>query len=290
MNKIYIIVISLIVIFLTSCEDSAIQDYKPEAIVEAYLIVDKPISEIRILNSQPLFQKYDENNYLIKNANIVIYSDSDNQSFPLQYNYKEQNGYYYPDTTYLVKPNNKYSIEIKLENGQVITGNTVTPGRIEMITDMPKILQFPFDTLNQKSTDSIAWNPVPNINYYTINIMCLDTLNYGKYLSPATNELNRRTYVLLNRGAEHSDRKTTEISFSTLMPSNSTPVVWNAFRWFGKHFVSIYAIDINMVQWSMFSYYFPMHDNRLSSVKGGKGCFGSASVVSDTVFILKNQP
>lgn len=288
MKRSLIILISLLAMFVISCEDSAVREYKPEVVVEAYLIVDKPISEIRLLMAQPLFQKYDEDKYLIKNASVVI--SGDGQVFPLEFNYERKDGYYYPDTTYLVKENTQYKIEIKLENGQNITGSTHTPEKIEWVRKSPKFLQFPKDTIKQTSTDTINWKKVPNVLYYGINIMCLDTLNYGKYLIPATNEMNRRTFVLYNRNDERRDRKRLEMSFSALMPINHSNVVWNGFRWFGKQLVSIYALDINMVQWGVFSFNFPMYDNRLSSLKGGKGCFGSASMISDTVFLLKNQP
>lgn len=287
MKKTYLYILLILTCsFLASCEDSALQNYKHEVIVEAYLYVDKPITQIRIMNTQPIFNKFDYENYYVKNATVIITGEG--KSFPLQYDTNKKDGYYSPDTAYLVKPNTKYDIEIKLSDGSTMTGSTTTPGRTEWLRRVNKVLQFPKDTLKLRGTDSISWKSVPNTYFYYAVNKCLDTLNYGKYLNPPTREMNRRTYTLINKSSESNERP--EPTVSAILGSNKTSIIWNFFRWFGSQEITIMVVDENMLKWGFQNYSFPQFDNKLNSITGGKGCFGSVFCLSDTLFLLKNQP
>ena len=68
------------------------------------------------------------------------------------------------------------------------------------------------------------------------------------------------------------------------------PIIWNFFKWFGMHEVSIYAPDENFLNWALQYFINSNYDSRHNSINGGIGVFGSASVVRDTSFIIKNQP
>jgi hypothetical protein len=113
----------------------------------------------------------------------------------------------------------------------------------------------------------------------------LDTLNYGKYLSSPTEEKNRRIF----RSFEN-DRMYYEISSYAFIPNNKSFVVWNIFKWYGPHEVTVYVPDWNYLRWFKQYAMKSRYDDNLGTLKNGKGFFGSASMIKDTVLLLKNQP
>ena len=50
----YLIPLTFLTFFLSSCEDPIPSDYTPATLVEAVLIVDKPIEKIIVMKTQPL--------------------------------------------------------------------------------------------------------------------------------------------------------------------------------------------------------------------------------------------
>lgn len=278
-----IVLVIIFTVFIISCEDPAPTDYIPSYFVEALLIVDEPIKEIRVLESQPLNDSFNYNNSLIKNATIQI-SEGDN-IYNLVFSQADSNGYNYPDTNYKVKPNTNYKLKVRLENGQEITGETTTPTPFNWVVRPDYYIQYPIDTVNLPSPFSIQWELVNNVIYYIVSIRCLDTLNYGNYLNPATEEKNRR----VTHPWEMQESYYRELSYWVIVPSSKVPVVWTVFKWYGWHEVSVYAPDYNFLRWmvqTMSGEINPL----LSSVQGAYGYFGSASVIRDTSVILKNQP
>lgn len=279
------IVLFLTGLVLNSCGDDVPTDYKPENFVEAVLIVGEPIRGIIVMRTQPVTAKFNYYNSLIKDAEVVIKGEG--REFKLDFNTDTlAPGYYSPESTYLVKANTKYSISIKLNDGSLLSGETTTPGQVEWAQKIKSQFQFPFDTLKLPATDTIFWTNVADVNFYNITIKCLDTLEYGKYLTPQTNEKNRRVYKpFINDEEYYYDRS--EIAF---IPNTKSSVVWNVFKWFGKHEVYISAPDWNYTRWFLQHVSSSQVNPLLGSIEGGIGVFGSMSVARDTVVLLKNRP
>ncbi len=285
MKTIQLILIIPFVIFFVSCEDSAPGDYEENYIVEALLLVDKPIKGISIIKTQPIFDVYVHDSAMVRNANVII--EGDGRSFNLQFKNREDGevGYFYDDTSYLIKENTQYKIKITLPNGKLISGETTTPGKTEWVKRAKDFLQFPLDTLKLPSTDTVIWKKVPMIDFYLIGVTSLDTLEYGSYLNPSTEEMNRRI-----ERPWRQDRFFREISSISPIANTQSTIVWNTFRWFGKHEVVVYAPDWNFLRWYIQSQARQELDPLLSSITGAYGFVGSASIISDTSFVLKNQP
>lgn len=289
-NKITIfgsMLIMLLMHLLTSCEDAPPTEYVPEHYVEAFILVGEPIAGIRVYLTQPTTSKYSDSIAVIRDADIRIIDDKDTMKLAFREN--PGMGYFYPDTNYKVKPNTDYKLRVTLKDGKIITGQTKTLGTVNWINEPKDYMYFPKDTLNPKAIDSIAikWSKVPGIVFYILNVRCLDTLNYGKYLTPATDEMNRRTFNIFYRDNDKTYRELSSINF---VGDSTTPVVWMAFKWFGKQEVTVYAPDNNYLKWfknQMFSQY---HDPLMNSVTNAIGVFGSASVVRKQCFLVKNQP
>ena len=96
--------------------------------------------------------------------------------------------------TYRVAPETRYSIRVRLSDGSSMTAETTTPKRIGWTIPPRAVLQYPQDTTELFSPDSlrIAWSSGTAAEYI-IRVSVLDTLGYGTYLSPPTAEINART-------------------------------------------------------------------------------------------------
>ncbi len=281
----FIISTIFLIVILISCEDLPPNEYIPDNIVQALLIVDEPIQNITLMRSQPVDKPFIFDSSMVKDAHVVI--SGDGREFELKYRTREDGsiGYYYPDTNYKVKPQIEYNLKITLKDGKIITGSTITPPRTKW-TYLPKdIYQFPLDTIKLTSKDSLAWEKVPGFDFYIVSVNNLDTLNYGKYLVPPSDEKNRRIEKPFL-----DDYFFRETTFINPILNNKTPIFWNVFKWFGKHELIIYVPDYNFLRWYMQSVTKLEADPLLTSVEGAYGYFGSASLIKHRFFLLKNQP
>lgn len=278
-----IVTISLIV--LISCEDPAPTDYIPQNFIEAVLIVDEPIRSIKIMKTQPLADSFNYEKSFVRDALVKI-SEGSNE-YILDIEPKGTDGYYFNDTSVKVKSNTEYKLEVVLSDGTKISGNTITPRRTKWISKPEDFIYYPKDTVKLTSPDTInfSWETVQDVNFYIIAMQCLDTIEYGKYLIPQSDELNRRVF-----NPFRGDNFYKETSAWSFVPTNKIPVFWSAFKWFGVHEFRVYVSDWNflrwMIQWIAKSQYDPL----LSSFDNAIGVFGSASVIRDTSFLIKNQP
>ena len=274
-------------ILIFGCEDPIPSDYIERKFVEAYLIVDQPIRNIILMNTQPVNKKFDYSYSLIRNADVKIIGDG--REFILSIDTSGEQGYFYPDTNYLVKPNTVYRIEIKipgLGDSKLITAETKTPPRFNYLKTLDT-LYYPKDTVKLPALDSfkLEWEKVDSVNFFILNLKCIDTIEYGKYLTPRTEEKNRRIERPWNE-----DWMFKEQSNSGFIPNTKTAVVWLSFKWYGRHEVSIFAPDANYLNWFLQNTIKNQDDPLLGSVKNAIGVFGSSSVVRDTFFLVKNQP
>lgn len=292
-GKSLILVLSVVLsgLIFSSCEDSLPADYQPKTIVEGYLLVDNPISCIRVMKSQPVLDSFDRFKSAITDAKVFIIEGSERME--LVFNNDTANpAFALPDQNYKVKPGTKYSLEVRVvENGieKLITGTTTTPERVEWVRRAKHFEQYPLDTAHVKPNDTCSWTDVKRPVYYLLSCRCLDTLEYGKYLDGGNpNEKNRRIYRPWEDDEQQS--KHPELSQWAMISENSSPVVWTIFKFYGVHEVTIWVPEQNFLTWFIQYSWFADYNENTSSVKGGLGWFGSASCVRDTVFVLKNQP
>ncbi len=290
MRSITTVVLFLVVLAVSGCEDEPPTDYVSEPFLEAYLIVDEPIQGIVVANSQPITEAFDYAGMMERNAQVTITTGSDVYSLE----YAETDGigsYRYPDTSVRIKPGTKYAIAVLMPDGKELSAETVTPERISWTIEPREFLQYPQDTTVLFSPDSlrIAWTPGNSIEYI-IRVKALDTLGYGQYLEPATTEINERTN---NIPFEEPDDPT----FYTLtrwgfVQTNQAPTVWAAFRWYGRNEVAILAPDQAMLDWFKATQWGGRsveYRPEFSNVNGGVGILASASVIEQDVFVLKRK-
>lgn len=291
-----IILLTFIIIAMMSCEDPVPTDYEPQNYLEAALIVGQPIDNIVLMRTQPIQDTFNYEKSLIRDAEVIITGDG--KEFKLLIDANGLRGYY-SNEPYVIKGNTKYNINIRLSDGATITGNTLTPDTLNWIREAPKTIQYPIDTVKKESRDTLIWEGIPTPvifngdvkdGFWGISIIALDTLQYGTYLDDVPDsELNRR---LFRRNSNSSnDSRYKELANWGIIPSKQTPVIWQYFKWYGLHEISVYNMDNNYLSWVLQRITQSEYDERLSSVKGnGIGVFGSMTAIRDTFFLIKNQP
>lgn len=300
-NISHLFLITILVLGLNSCEDSLPDQYVNQTIVQGYLIVDKPISGILVTNSKPIFGKFDDISSQIRNAKVQIFYTNSNtnkmDTLDLQFRSIGEIGYCYQDQNLKVKPNTLYYLRIQLNTGKIITGQTLTPDRFNWVREPLDKIYYPLDTLKlpRISEYDLSWTKESNANYYLIRVICHDTVEYGKYLTPPDlNDKNRKCYNIMDHMDENQKHTYYKnVTTWNLLGDSLTPTVWMAFKWFGGHTVSVYSPDQNMFNWFKNTYFTNSTENDplLSSVKGSGafGVFGSASVIEKDIFLFKNQ-
>lgn len=268
------------------CEDAVPKDYEPQNFVEAFLLVDEPIQNIIIMRSQPPLDSFSYERALIRDAKVIVRGDG--REFELVIDREGERGWLFPDTSYKVKPHTRYDIDITFADGSRAFASDTTPGRIDWVRRPPRMARYPLDSVNLKTPDSlyIEWTRNPDMPWYIISIACLDTLGYGKYLDPPTNEMNRRIYRPWSEDYQFRER-----SAMTFVLSTKVPVVWTFFRRYGLHSVTVYSPSYSYLRWFQQYATKAAYDPLLGNMKGSAiGAFTSAYALRDTFFILKNQP
>ncbi|MFZ1729498.1 MAG: DUF4249 family protein [Bacteroidota bacterium] len=283
-----LLVIALAATLVTACEDQPPTDYVPVPFLEAYLQVGEPIDNIVVAVSQSLTVAFDYASMMAPDASVII--SANGIDYPLQYVVKDGVGSYsYPDSTYRVLPETRYSIRVQMADGTLMSAETTTPARIEWTIPPRAVLQYPQDTTVLMSPDSlrISWTSGTTPEYI-IRAKVLDTLGYGEYLTPAVSEINERTN---NIPFENSDSPTfyTKTRWGFIQV-NQAPTVWSAFRWYGRNEIAILAPDKAMLDWFKATQWGGRSVEfrpEYSNIRGGIGVFGSASVIVQEVFVQK---
>ena len=277
------------ILALSSCEDPVAFDYIPEYAVEAYLLVDDPITDVMITKSQPVADSFVYENSIVRDAKVHIIRNQ-KDTMTLQFFPSERGGEYrLADTSIRVQPSTRYDFLAIMPDGKRVTGTTFTPERVQWINPPRSVLQYPTDTLNLFAPDSlsISWTPIQGIPEYLIAITCLDTLGYGQYLDPPTADSNRKIFRFFRRNPDSPRLR--NLTLYGFLQATKAPVVWTAFRWYGKHKLRIIAPDKNFLNWFKARWGGNEYDYRLASVQGGLGVFASGSYVEQETFLLKNQ-
>ncbi len=293
MSSMRLLLAACALMIMSGCEDPVPTDYVEEIMLEGILLVGEPLADIRIQRTLPVTDTFRFEQAILSDAKIVVTADG--VDIPMTYVDGPRGGTYRAvDTAYRVKPNTLYSVVVEAR-GARLTASTRTPQNFEWIRSLPNRVQFPpKDSLLLPVADTllISWTPVPNAELYIIALTCLDTLGYGSYVTPPTDDSNERT---VRANPDFFDRSGTLIANerTTLGVTRfaSTPTVWGVFRWHGLHELRIYAPDRGFSQWfaQVGSGRRSTYDYRLGNITGGLGVWGSASLVKSYSFLLK-QP
>lgn len=284
-------VLTLVAVTLltTGCGDPVPDDYTPQVSIEAILTVDEPITNIRLYRSVALTDSFNYRNAAIRSAEMTI-TASDGTTHVLEFVDDSTGGFYRsPDTAYRVSPQVKYDLVARAD-GTTISGTTTAPPRIEWTKTVGDTVFYPGrdKELDPSISDpyKVFWTRPEGYSEYMIAMTCLDTLNYGTFLTPPTDEKNNRI-----RDSEFDDDTPLGKERTRAAYTVSTGVFsWSAFKWFGQHELTVYCGDRNFINWFKQVTFTRQYNTNLSSVVGGLGTFSSVSKVSKVFFLKKNAP
>ncbi|MFZ1731673.1 MAG: DUF4249 family protein [Bacteroidota bacterium] len=271
----------------TACEDAPPTDYSPRPYVQGYLLVGEPIEDIIVAMSQPIDQPYDYSASLVSNADVSI--EVNGQTLALAYRELAGGGSYFcPDSSIRVLPETKYRLVVRMPGGAVVYAETTTPKTIDWTIQPAGLVQYPQDTTSLPQSDSLrmVWTP-GNSAEYLLSVLALDTLGYGMYLDPPGADVNARTN---SRGEKRGT--TYSLTQWVYAPQSRMRLAWNAFTWFGRNEITVFAPDYWFLEWFksvQFSRISAEYDQQESNIIGGLGVFGSASILRKEVFVQKNS-
>ncbi len=287
-SKLYLLPLALLALLIVSCEDEPPNIYIQEYYVEGYLFIDHKPSGIKIFKTQPLDVEYNFEDAIVKDAEVKL-TDAVGNVYDLIYRGGDDPGYFYPNEDMIIRKQTKYKLDVTTPDGKYIWGETVTPDTISWVIPPKDVIYYPKENGSLPEVDSlrIKWTKAERTNFYLLYTICLDTLEYGKYLEPPTDEPNRRIKNLFSDRDRSSYYKNT--SFMTIIANTETPTVWLAFKWFGLHNIDILVPDFNLIKWFVQSKWSNnQYDPLSSSINGdGFGVFGSAYRLSHEVMLMK---
>ncbi|MDT8322586.1 MAG: hypothetical protein RRA94_00640, partial [Bacteroidota bacterium] len=105
------VLLGVMLLQLSACEDQPPTDYQPTPFLEGYLIVDEPIEGIVVAISQPITEPFQYDDMMLPNADVVLTVGE--TEYPLQYVIEDGIGSYrYPDTTVKVLPETRYALRV----------------------------------------------------------------------------------------------------------------------------------------------------------------------------------
>jgi len=282
-----IILAALTLLSLVGCGDPIPDDYTPEIVVEAYLFVDEPIRGIRVYTSQALTDTFKFSRAMIRDAEVTI--TSADGVIPLHFVDDTLGGSFEAiDTSLRVKPKTSYELLVKA-SGQTLSSSTITPNRFAWTTPPKPILHYPGQGSETAFQDSliIRWSLDAGVSQWLISVTCEDTSGYGEYLTPPTADTNLRVREKERDDGTAFEFETTRMFF---IQFNQSPTAWQAFKWYGKHRIEIFAPDANLFNWFKATRLSGANYNPLlGSIKGGIGVFGSAYKISATSFLTKES-
>jgi hypothetical protein len=275
------IVLALVASLVPACEDAPTTPFIPEYVVQGYLIVGEPIGRITVARSQSVLDSFAQAKGAITDARVTITVDG--RDLTLTYRPDTLLGeYYYADSSERVRPNTLYGMRVELPDGSVATASTLTPEQITWTRRPADTVVYPSDVQRTPFSDSlrISWTTVPRVSQYLLRLRTLDTLGYGQYLSPPTSDTNTRV---------EGRRFGRNLVRWSIAPASDMIAPFTVFRWHGLHEIEVFAPDENFLDWYRMTelQQRPQYDPILGNMSGALGSLTSASVVTDTVFVLK---
>ena len=122
---------------LSACDATAPSDHNAETVIEAYLIADAPLPEIRVFRTEDINADFEFDRLAVSNASVSV-SLLGNQSNPeRQFGYVphlSRRGVYLPEDEHSVIPGRNYLLDVRIPGDPVpVSAETTIPGRFEIV-------------------------------------------------------------------------------------------------------------------------------------------------------------
>lgn len=278
-------------IFVTACSVANTNTFHPKYVVQAYLIADNNLPDIRLSLTVAPGQKYVQREVAVPDGimEVRLLNEHNTIEETFRYDYVD-NGMYHPETAARVLPGRTYQLLVTFAgNNTRITAQTTVPQSF-------KITYVPEDTVRYNQEDPIRMMatalPADLNSKYLFNVISQDSINLTPYYMTQLDIDSGKTpewyynvqSVILNDS--YFSRSGNEIELR---------VPWNTIAFYGRNLIIPNVIDENLYDFIRSSNTSD-ENKQLSSgyineiiyhIDGGIGIFGSMS--RDSVFVYVKQ-
>lgn len=277
-----------IAVALSACADPVPDDYIEEIYIEGFTIAEQPLTKLRVNRTLPLSENYSIDRASIKDALVIV---KENGVDVLMTFVDDTLGGFYQaaDTTFRVAYNSIYDLTV-VALGRTLRATASTLAPFQWVVPPKDTIIYPGKQGETAIYDSLRvyWEGQQGIPLYVLGIESMDTTGYGIYLNPPTDEPNERIRSEMHPDESPLSKERTRYGFAFV---SNTPIVWRAFKWYGRHKISVYAGDNAFREWFQMvgGGFRSQYDYRLSNITGGLGVWAGASTISADLFLKKVQ-
>ncbi|MCI0515903.1 DUF4249 domain-containing protein [candidate division KSB1 bacterium] len=166
MNKVFLMLILLVLIITGCTNDSPLAPDKELIVVRGYLYAGEPVTDIKLTSTLTLGSE-DTLAPPINNAQVALLKAG--QRYELASTPGDSGFYHYAGTDLEVKTGDEFQIEVQYNN-QSVTAATIVPAAPQGVTISKSTLSFPdFDTLWELRQQGISMDSIRNAMTLSVN-------------------------------------------------------------------------------------------------------------------------
>jgi hypothetical protein len=289
--------ITAIFIFFAGCELYEQDSYQEYYVVEAYLIANDILPELRLSTTTPVEQEYEFEDNAVVSAEAEIRLLNPDSSIAQVYPYEEfQDGIYVPQVTVNVQSERLYQLHVVTQANDTISATTYVPGSFETVNELQSRYTYQSEEQIEVTTTPSSYISGRQTFYiFSVNVIDPDSANltpfYRDLVFEQENEISG--YYINSSGIIN------EGNYDRNENGNITLTVpWLAVAFYETNDIVASAIDNNMYDF-LRSQDVQTGGSNLSpgeiqnvryNVNGGIGIFGSLAADTNRVYIERPQP
>lgn len=128
-SKLHPFLLTFLILFsgIAACSTYNQESFEEEIVVEAYLIAQRPLPEVRVSKTAPVFEAYSFEDKAINNAMVIIQELTDQNAVDREFAFQlKESGIYAPsDQSYKVKEQQRYRLIVQTDIGVASSITTV---------------------------------------------------------------------------------------------------------------------------------------------------------------------
>lgn len=285
-------------VILTGCELYQQDEYQEYYVVEAYLIANGDLPQVRLSTTNPVDETYSFEDNTLSGATVKIQMLNADSSVAETYDYQQQQpGFYVPTDTTVIRDEQLYRLHVTTDSGDEISSITYVPEDFETVNEnelqpsyryqgeeQVQVITTPSSYITDRQTYYIfnvnAVDPSPNsLTPFYADLVSDDDTQIEEYYTNSSGIINERNY-------ERNDDNTITLDLP-----------WLSIAFFGPNDIVANAIDDNLYDF-LRSHEAQAGGTNLSpgeiqniryNVNGGIGIFGSMSSDTNRVFISRPE-
>lgn len=278
--------------FLVACTVDNASTYKKQYVVQAYLIANKTLPQIRLSTTVAPGEKYVQIEVAVDNADVEIQLLNNDGTigkiFPYHYDY---NGIYLPLVNAIIEPGRTYRLRVSFPGkSQVVSAETTVPKTFKIVKTINDSVTYKqaapvkfVATTNPEIGNAkylfnvIAQNPLSLTPYYQHQLDLDPNKTPDWYINVESGILNESNFTILGNG-----------DIELILP-------WDTIAFYGQNAVMVNVIDKNLYDF-LRSVNTSDSNKQLASgylneiiyhIDGGIGIFGSMARDSALIYVTK---